>query len=104
MKTMYYLFDNEIQSFNVLTKYEMNYALKNLEKHNNTVDFIITHDAPSSDCILLNRSIKINPLNIFLEDIRANCNYKHWYFGHHHKNRHINNLETCVYDKIIQIA
>ena len=83
---------------------EMSYALKNLENHNNTVDFIITHDAPSSDCILLNRNIKINPLNIFLEDIRANCNYKHWYFGHHHKDKHINNLETCVYDKIIQIT
>ena len=83
---------------------EMSYALKNLEKHDNTVDFIITHDAPSSDCILLNRNIKINPLNIFLEDIRANCNYKHWYFGHHHKDKHINNLGTCVYDKIIQIT
>ena len=83
---------------------EMNYALKNLKKHNNAVDFIITHDAPSSDCILLDRNIKINSLNIFLEDIRTNCNYKHWYFGHHHKDKHINNSETCVYEKIIRIA
>ena len=83
---------------------EMAYAWDNLEKHNFKVDYIITHDAPSSDVVLLGYTGVANKLTKFLEDVRAKCEYKHWFFGHYHENRRINDRETCIYEQIIRIV
>lgn len=79
-------------------------ALTNLEKVNNKVDFILTHEAPAS---VINW-ISIFPpteYSMWLErNIRHCVEYKHWYFGHYHLNKYINDKETCLYEQIRRIV
>lgn len=78
-------------------------ALKNLQKHNFNVDYIITHDAPASNAVLLGYYNSANDLTKFLESIKQRCNYKHWYFGHYHENKRVTHKDTCLYGQIIRI-
>ena len=62
---------------------EYNEAIANLEATNFEVDYIITHAAPEDTmCMFHPRHEKKYPLNNFLEWVRKNTKYKHWYFGH----------------------
>ena len=66
-------------------------AEKNLQKVDYQVDYIITHTAPSESVYYLSvmQRLAVNknvveeqPLNTFLDHIRQQVTYKHWYFGH----------------------
>lgn len=90
------------------TKAEEDYALDNLIKHNMDVDYILTHTAPDYivDLLLSNKYIFDNrhdPTTKFLDHISCNVKFKHWYFGHFHVDRNIDELYTSLYDKIILI-
>ena len=64
---------------------EMKEAISNLAKCNNKVDYIITHTAPDDTMSLYHPDhTKEKPLNNFLEWVRENVEYKHWYMGHLH--------------------
>ena len=83
------------------SKAEYNEAIRNLEKHDYTVDYIITHAAP--DSIMSQFFPKHDDeleLNRFLEYIKNNAQYKHWYFGHLHFDMNIDNKHTVLYEKI----
>ena len=79
-------------------------ALANLGMADNKVDFILTHEAPAS---VINW-ISIFPpteYSMWLEkNIRYCVEYKHWYFGHYHLNKDINDKETCLYEQIRRIV
>lgn len=67
------------------TPEEMKNGLKNLERHRNKVDYIITHCPPSS----INRYYgfyECDDLNNYFEKIKNMVEYKKWYFGHLHIN------------------
>ena len=87
------------------TKAEMGYAWDNLEKHDFAVDYILTHTAPLS--VIGSLSCTPTPeekeYNVFLDEIRKRCVYKHWYFGHFHKDLKIGDKATAVYRSIISI-
>ena len=86
------------------TSAERIHALDNLEKVNNKVDFILTHEAPAS---VINWISVFSPTeySIWLErNIRYCVEYKHWYFGHYHLNKDINDKETCLYEQIRRIV
>lgn len=91
-------------SAEVPTNIEMNEGLCNLENHNNSVDYIITHTCPES---IFNKWYNTNDddrgLVKYLEHLKNNINYKHWYFGHLHKDMDIDGKHTAVYHNIIQI-
>jgi len=86
------------------SKEEYTEAVRNLEKHGNAVDYIITHCAADS----IQREIDVtthygtNMLTDFLEAIKNKVSYKHWYFGHYHEDIEIDDKHTCVYYKIIK--
>ena len=83
---------------------ERMHALNNLEKVNNKVDFILTHEAPAS---VINWISVFPPTeySMWLErNIRYCVEYKHWYFGHYHLNKDINDKETCLYEQIRRIV
>lgn len=82
---------------------EMDYAWQNLEKHDFKVDYVFTHEAPASDAVLLGYHDIPNNLSMFLEDVRARCEFKHWFFGHYHENKRINLTESCLYEQIIRV-
>ena len=80
-------------------------ALKNLEKHNWQVDYIITHDCSTKILETMYKETWPVALNDFLDDLeyKHNIQFDHWYFGHHHIDKEIDDKHTAVYQKVIQI-
>lgn len=88
------------------SKEEMDLAIENLEKHNFTVDYIITHTCGSSLlCKFYSHHHKTDSLTNFFDylEIDLKLNFKHWYFGHHHRDIKIDSKHTCVYQNILTI-
>lgn len=80
-------------------------AFSNLKKNNWTVDFVITHCAPDSIQNELSSGYYIHDkLTNFLEIIDKDLSYKHWYFGHYHRDKPISDKHTLIYELITQIA
>lgn len=77
---------------------EMDEAVLNLEKHNNEVDYIITHAAPEETMSIFH---PYHPdevlLNNFLEFVRENVKYKHWYMGHLHRDEDVWRHQTILW-------
>ena len=83
---------------------ERQHARDNLAKHNNEVDFILTHCCSSSTQALLNDDeYKPDVHTDFLDEIKQSVKYDHWYFGHYHAERSMSDKETLLYHKIIRI-
>lgn len=78
-------------------------AFKNLEANNWKVDYVVTHAAPRE---IRNRLIYYSvPLIMkdcktedFLEEVYTRLEFKHWFFGHYHKNMNIGDRFTMLYD------
>ena len=87
------------------TSAERMHALDNLEKVNNKVDFILTHEAPASDIILLSNGwYKPDEYSQFLEELRCCIDYDRLFFGHYHLNKRINEKDECLYEQIRRIV
>lgn len=84
---------------------EMQNALINLEKVNNKVDYIFTHDCCSSvlkNLYLYGTSYK-HDFNDFLEQISLTVQFKKWFFGHHHYDVTLEKYQCCLYNSIIEV-
>ena len=79
-------------------------ALNALKKHDFKVDFVFTHAPTASTQILLGYSAKTR-IDTFLEGIRLDMNYKHWFSGHLHRNQTMpGGQDHILYEQLIQIA
>lgn len=85
------------------TNEEMKNGIKNLEKVNYKVDYIITHCCPTNIALLLNRAYKKDSLTDYLQTISEKCEFDKWYFGHYHENKNINEKFTVLYEDIVPI-
>lgn len=86
------------------TEEEMKNGLDNLEKHNNKVDFVITHSPTASIIAMLGAGFYDQDiLTRYLEDIRIQTDYKYWFSGHMHIDKQINCQDFILYDQIIRI-
>jgi predicted phosphodiesterase len=89
---------------------EMNEGIKNLKKSGDKVDFVITHECPTTvQTMLGGKMYQRNPLTDYLEDIRIKTDFKIWFFGHYHDNIEIPVGDTgkryiLLYEQIIRIA
>lgn len=81
---------------------ELKYGLDNLNKCNNNVDFVLTHESPSSAFIYTD-NIKISFTTKLLDKIDRVVKCKWWYFGHYHHDMNVKNNKTIVYQKFIRI-
>lgn len=73
-------------------------GILNLNKHDYKVDYIITHAAPEETMNLFYPNhIDEKPLNNFLEWVRENTEYKHWWFGHLHDDRDLPRNQTLLW-------
>ena len=87
------------------TDEEMKNGLDNLKKHNNKVDFIITHSPAASIIAMLGAGFyEQDILTKYLEDIRIQTDYKYWFSGHMHIDKQINTQDFILYDQIIRIC
>lgn len=79
-------------------------ATLNLKKHNFRVDYIVTH-VPPADTLELFRQMNLVShishkqarLDNYLESVRENVRFQHWYFGHMHMDRALWRKQTAVY-------
>lgn len=86
---------------------EMEEGLANLKKHDNKVDYIITHSPYSS---LLQQmyggsgTYQKDCLTDYLQKIKETVEYKHFFFGHMHINETFPwERSSCLYEQIIRI-
>lgn len=81
---------------------EKMHALKTLVDYHWKCDYVLTHEGPASDVIMIGR--RVNDFSIWLETVRGRLHYKHWFFGHHHMNKNINTKEHVLYEQIVRIS
>lgn len=87
------------------SKEEMEEGRKNLLKHDNTVDFIVSHCCASSTATLISYgAYKPDIATTYLEEIRETVKFKKWFFGHYHDNQNVNAEEILLWEQIIRIA
>lgn len=72
------------------THEEIREAIKNLEEHENCVDYIITHEPPVSlkECLNVDVLQRLE-VHAFFEDIIKACTFRKWFFGKCHIDKHI---------------
>lgn len=81
---------------------ETEYAIENLNKHDNKVDIIVTHTIPQSLICKLD-SIKgemTDATAVFLDFVYCNIKYSNWVAGHFHQDKKLNgsNINVLYYD------
>jgi len=87
------------------SKKEYEEGLKNLNKHEFKIDYIISHTAP----YFINRDIFKKglraeyKLNKYLEDVENMCEYKKHFFGHFHEDIDIDEKHICLYNRILEV-
>ena len=82
---------------------EMSYGIENLAKHNDTVDFIITHCAPQTIASMIGYR-EPDDMTMYFNTIAHTVNFQNWFFGHYHHDTRIMSKFYCIYDDILQIA
>ena len=88
----------------IASEEEMEYGLQNLAAHGNKVDFIFTHEGPSSAVAAgWLGAYKANVQSKYLEKVRQQTQYSAWLFGHYHENRRITEKELCFYTQITRV-
>ncbi len=80
---------------------------KNLEKHNYNVDYVITHCCSSDLQIELkkatNHSYEADILTDFLQEVEEKITYKHWYFGHYHMDKKVDDRHSLLYHGLVNL-
>lgn len=86
---------------------EMQERLDNLQKHDNKVDYIITHSPYTSLLRQMDGGsglYKSNYLTDYLQKIKQIVDYKQFFFGHMHCNQtYYWDRSSCLYEQIIRI-
>lgn len=86
------------------TEEEMQNGEDNLKKHNNKVDFIISHSPSASIIAQLGRGLyKQDVLTTYLEEIKQNVEYNKSFAGHMHVNKQMNEKDILLYEQIVRI-
>ena len=82
-------------------------GILNLNKNNWNVDFVITHTSSTKILNVLEEKFKcdeeVTEIHHFLNNIENKCIFKHWYFGHFHKDDQLDEKHTVLYKKILEI-
>ena len=81
---------------------ELSEGLKNLEKADNKVDFIVTYEPPAKlHDFIDHKSGDVNHINTYLNDIYEKTTFAKWFFGKLHLNKLIPPKYHAVYDGIV---
>ncbi|MBO4652310.1 MAG: metallophosphoesterase [Lachnospiraceae bacterium] len=87
------------------TEEELAEGLDNLARHNNTVDYIVTHCCcTSTQALVGDPSTRANYLTDYFENIHNTVDYKKWFFGHYHKEIDVNDREFLLERRLIRIV
>ena len=84
----------------VPTQREFDNATFNLQKVDFSVDYVFTHCAPSEITKAINYDFKLDTVTNMLTELQKVVKYNHWYCGHYHIDRDVNEDFTVLYDEI----
>lgn len=87
-------------------------AIANLARHNNTVDYVVSHTCPDSITKIIEQELppfiwgeqQKDPSCEFLEKLRSTVSFKEWMFGHFHIDKNIvydNTQFHALYNNVI---
>lgn len=80
-------------------------ARDSLERADWQVDYIITHCGPTSiQEQLCGAMCKADHLTDFLEEVAQRCRFRHWFFGHYHRDGHLGKRFIYLYEKLLQLT
>ena len=86
---------------------EYSEAVDTLTKNDWSVDYIITHTAPTSIIQILKTTHDVynkeNELSDFLEETGNKTKYEKWFFGHYHLDKIIDNKYYALYQNTISL-
>ena len=83
---------------------EMENGIKNLEKHNWKVDYILSHSPSASVIALLGKGLyEQDVLTKYLEEIRYKTEYKRMFSGHMHINKAVDDKDILLYEQIVRV-
>lgn len=77
-------------------------AFKNLEKHNNKIDFIISHCCSDNVQNMINSNYVHDKLTNFFKIIDETVEFKKWFFGHYHVDKDFGKYR-CLFEDVIKI-
>ena len=84
---------------------EMENGIKNLEKHDWKVDYILSHSPSASVIALLGHGLyEQDVLTRYLEEIRCKTEYKRMMSGHMHINKAVNDKDILLYEQIVRVV
>lgn len=89
------------------TTAEYEEGLRNLEKLDYKVDFIVTHSAPREVAAYLGYGEKSDGeiiLRRYFQQIADEAEFKTWFFGHFHEDAEVEGVFRCLYDDVVQIV
>lgn len=86
----------------MLSKEEMDFGLRNLEKNSNKVDYIISHCCPQQIAFLCGY-FKPDKLTEYFDRVCVKVDFSRWFFGHYHNKRRILNKFIMLYEQILRI-
>ncbi len=83
-------------------------AVSSLEACNYKVDYIITHEPPSTVREFLTmkdpENATVSALNSFLNELSVQCEYSKWYFGSLHVDKFISSRSGAVFRNVVDAA
>lgn len=79
-------------------------ARNSLDKAGWAVDYIVTHCCPSSVQDELSGGLyQRDTLTDFFDEVRRQCTFEYWFFGHYHENVVIQKRFVLLYEQIIKL-
>jgi len=84
---------------------EIENGFVNLEKHDNTVDIVLTHAAPSdiSLQVIESHHCETDEVTKILDAFKCKIFCKKWFFGHHHIDRIVDDKFQVLYNDFVII-
>lgn len=86
---------------------EMEEGLRNLEKVNYKVDYVITHCASNAIQDILDpqpgKLFKTDALTDYFQKLEAQLEYTKWYFGHYHMDLKMDEKHVLLYQAIVPL-
>jgi len=85
---------------------ELQEGIDNLEKVDFKVDYVLTHCCGTSLISQLIYSYDSDTLTSFFDHLEFDfgLQFKHWYFGHYHRDKKLDDKHTCLYNSIVKLG
>ena len=78
-------------------------AVRNLERVNWRVNYILTHCAPTSIQQKLDRNYTSDRLTDFLQMVKRRCQFDCWFLGHYHQNCVVDDRFIIQWEQMVEL-